>query len=253
MAREDGSGALTYFHADGLGSIVKRTNQSGAAVHEYRYDAWGNVEAGAGEPGHSFTGREWDPEINLHYYRGRYYDSQAGRFVSEDPARFAGGRNFFAYVGNRPVDHADPLGLKAQDRVLAVCPAGLYKGIGRPRAVMCCMGGRYAACVEEGQYPAMSEKMKTCLLGHESYHIDERLKRDPKGSCKECNQPDCTWVPDDQAKGSPERIAEECHASLLDVECFKDSGERYEDGTDAEKEAIAKVELCRSHNPPYLP
>ncbi len=57
LAREDGSGTLTYFHADGLGSIVKRTSQVGAVVHEYRYDAWGNIETGASEPGYSFTGR----------------------------------------------------------------------------------------------------------------------------------------------------------------------------------------------------
>lgn len=116
--------------------------------------------------------------------------------------------------------------------------------------------GHYrSAVLLTGEDPHFFLPLKTCLLGHESYHIDERLRRDPKG-CKECHQPDCTSVPGDGAYGeygSPERLTEECHASLLDVECFKDSGERYEDGTDAEKEAIAKVELCRSHNPPYLP
>ena len=30
LAREDGAGALTYYHADGLGSVVKRTSQAGA-------------------------------------------------------------------------------------------------------------------------------------------------------------------------------------------------------------------------------
>lgn len=50
LAQEDGSGALTYYHADGLGSVVKRTSQAGAVTHEYRYDAWGNIEIGASEP-----------------------------------------------------------------------------------------------------------------------------------------------------------------------------------------------------------
>jgi YD repeat-containing protein len=36
LAREDGTGVLTYFHTDGLGSIVKRTSQAGGIVHELR-------------------------------------------------------------------------------------------------------------------------------------------------------------------------------------------------------------------------
>jgi RHS repeat-associated protein len=47
------------------------------------------------------------------YYRARYYDSMAGRFLSEDPTEFDGGTNFYAYVQNGPVDSIDPTGLKA--------------------------------------------------------------------------------------------------------------------------------------------
>lgn len=45
------------------------------------------------------------------YYRARYYDSNVGRFISEDPVGFAGGMNFYAYAGSDPVDFTDPLGL----------------------------------------------------------------------------------------------------------------------------------------------
>jgi RHS repeat-associated protein len=45
------------------------------------------------------------------YYRARYYDSSLGRFLLEDPLDFAGGKNFYRYVGNNPVKHRDPLGL----------------------------------------------------------------------------------------------------------------------------------------------
>ena len=75
LAVDDGTG-LTYFHADGLGSVVKTTNSAGALTLTRRYDASGNLEAGASEPGYAFTGREWDPEAGLYYYRARYYDSQ---------------------------------------------------------------------------------------------------------------------------------------------------------------------------------
>jgi RHS repeat-associated protein len=111
LAKEESSGALTYYHPDGLGSIVRRTNQSGAPAHEYRYDAWGSIEAGATEPGYAFTGREWDPETRLYYYRARYYDGQIGRFISEDPMGATAGPNFYSYVANNPLRFVDPEGL----------------------------------------------------------------------------------------------------------------------------------------------
>jgi len=68
------------------------------------------------------SGREFDPETSLYYYRARYYDSTVGRFSSEDPIRFLGGRNFFAYVANEPTIYADPMGLASVCHVPAVGP-----------------------------------------------------------------------------------------------------------------------------------
>lgn len=99
-----------YHHADGLGSVVKLTNGTGAITHTYRYDAWGNITEGATRPGMSFTGREWDPELGLYYYRARYYDATVGRFISEDAIGLAGGINLYSYT-SRPTDQVDPLGL----------------------------------------------------------------------------------------------------------------------------------------------
>jgi RHS repeat-associated protein len=59
--------------------------------------------------------RESDAETGLYYYRARYYDQNAGRFLSEDPIRFDGdGANFYRYVSNSPVDWIDPAGLFAE-------------------------------------------------------------------------------------------------------------------------------------------
>jgi RHS repeat-associated protein len=112
LARELG-GALTYYHADGLGSTVRLTNQTGEVTQEYRYDAWGNLELGADQPDYTFTGRAWDPEVGLYYYRARYYEPRLGRFISEDPIEFRGGINFYRYVRNDPANRMDPTGLVA--------------------------------------------------------------------------------------------------------------------------------------------
>ncbi len=57
------------------------------------------------------TVREFQSAPNFSYYRARYYDPNAGRFLREDPLRFTGGINFYAYVRNRPVNKVDPFGL----------------------------------------------------------------------------------------------------------------------------------------------
>jgi RHS repeat-associated protein len=113
LAADDGS-AFSYLHADGLGSIAKMTSAAGMAISTRQYDAWGNLEAGASQPGYAFTGREWDPEVGLYYYRARYYDSKAGKFISEDPVGVQGGLNFYTYVENSPTDGVDPSGLSPQ-------------------------------------------------------------------------------------------------------------------------------------------
>jgi RHS repeat-associated protein len=45
------------------------------------------------------------------HYRARYYDPQAGRFVSEDPIGFKTDTNFYEYVFNSATMLRDPLGL----------------------------------------------------------------------------------------------------------------------------------------------
>jgi RHS repeat-associated protein len=68
----------------------------------------------------TFTGREYDFETGLLYLRARYYDPEAGRFVSKDPIGFAGGDvNLYGYVLGNPVNWGDPLGLLTSVGALA--------------------------------------------------------------------------------------------------------------------------------------
>lgn len=57
-----------------------------------------------------------DPTGPRKYYRARYYDPKIGRFISEDPIRFDGGLNLYAYVDNNPVNFFDPTGWKKKRR-----------------------------------------------------------------------------------------------------------------------------------------
>jgi len=71
-----------------------------------------------------FTGRRWDFEegSGLYYYRLRYYDPAAGRFVSRDPLGQWGDSsqlgNGQKYAGNNPVNLVDPIGLSPISTIL---------------------------------------------------------------------------------------------------------------------------------------
>jgi RHS repeat-associated protein len=58
------------------------------------------------------TRPEFYSKIGLCHYRARYYDQNAGRFLSEDPIEFSGGdTNLYAYVRNDSTSLNDPFGL----------------------------------------------------------------------------------------------------------------------------------------------
>jgi len=107
------SGATSYYHADGLGSVTSLSNSAGSLANTYTYDSFGKLTASTGSLTNSFryTAREFDTEINLYFYRARYYDQSSGRFATEDPFGFVGSINFFSYANNNPTNRVDPYGL----------------------------------------------------------------------------------------------------------------------------------------------
>jgi len=102
-----------YYHKDGLGSVVNLTDSSQSIVKGYTYKSFGDIyaETGSVVQPFTFTGREYDPESGLYYYRARYYDPRAGWFLTKDPIGFAGGDvNLYRYVWNSPTNWIDPWG-----------------------------------------------------------------------------------------------------------------------------------------------
>jgi RHS repeat-associated protein len=130
------SGATSYYHADGLGSITSSSNGAGALAQTYTFDSFGKQIASSGSLTNPFqyTARELDSETNLYYYRARYYDLNTGRFLSEDPVEFnGGGNNFYRYVNDNPLTLVDPFGLAPGCRhcIISVkCRGVQYKHLG---------------------------------------------------------------------------------------------------------------------------
>jgi RHS repeat-associated protein len=110
LARTINGASATYYATDHLGSVVHETDSTGAITLQREYDAWGELKQGLSASGFAFTGREWDAELALYYFRARYYEPSSGRFVSQDPSGMVDGPNLHAYAGGRPTVVTDPTG-----------------------------------------------------------------------------------------------------------------------------------------------
>jgi len=60
-----------------------------------------------------FTGRRFDIETGLYYYRARYYNPHIGRFMQTDLVGYNAGINWYLYCRNNPLNYVDPSGLIA--------------------------------------------------------------------------------------------------------------------------------------------
>ncbi|MGH7259451.1 MAG: RHS repeat domain-containing protein, partial [Nitrospiraceae bacterium] len=108
-------GSTFFYHQDGLGTVTDLTDSAGAVAKAYAYDAYGNIleSPGTVEQPYTYTGREFDAETGLYYYRARYYDPTTGRFLQKDPIGLAGmDETLYVYSLDNPTSLIDPFGLQ---------------------------------------------------------------------------------------------------------------------------------------------
>ena len=107
------AGAITYLHADHLGTPRRGTDAAGTVTW-----AWDGEAFGASAPSIAavdvplrFPGQILDADTGLVFNGWRTYVPAWGRYLESDPVGVAGGVNTFQYALGTPLSNVDPVGL----------------------------------------------------------------------------------------------------------------------------------------------
>jgi RHS repeat-associated protein len=134
------NGSVYYGIQNHQYSISALTNATGRTVEKYEYlpygkwsvfDSLGN-EIAASAVGNvvGFTGRWWNGENNIWYFKWRMYSDKTARFLSRDPLRFIDGLNL--YCNFFLVKSTDPFGLFVKQCKKNGIGGAKYDGCGPP-------------------------------------------------------------------------------------------------------------------------
>ncbi len=195
------SGTVLYYHRNQQYSIYAVTDSSGTVSERYAYAAYGQptflnasatVQANsAANNRYTYTAREWDATLGLHYFRARWMSGLTGRFLTRDPIGYHDGYLLYASTF-ATMSAVDPSGLEVEDpkigctdflpEILALDPDDL------------------------GPYP----------------RAKEQLQRGPRFFCGDCGFQNYSWQsPDDGGciiclnAGSPDKHKDEWIAIMI--------------------------------------
>jgi RHS repeat-associated protein len=194
--------AHTYYHVNHQGSVVDMTDDAGnvsggvAAGQRFSYDEYGNLSGASNATGEQFryTGRRYDAETGLYYYRARYYSPQLGRFLQVDPVGYKDDVDLYTYVGNDPLDKTDPSGKCFEDACVlegTVAVEGIiYAGAAIAATPFISeiadkLGNLMNAKQEPGSRPGKAFTPK----GKDAVKDDNKSKNGGQTTCENCGQP----------------------------------------------------------------
>lgn len=119
-AETPAGGTKKWYAYNGHGDVVQLTDTAGNTVKSYEYDAFGsesNIDPNDTNVSR-YCGEYFDSETGNYYLRARYYDSEIGRFISEDSVWGSDSDplslNLYTYCLNNPVNMFDPSGHEAE-------------------------------------------------------------------------------------------------------------------------------------------
>jgi RHS repeat-associated protein len=120
---KEGTGGDLYYHQNSLFNVVALSAATGTVLERYGYLAYGalsvrdasgtDILASTFANFLTYTGRRFDRDSGLKYYRARYRAVDCGRFIERDPILYQGSQwNVYEYVDNQPLNRIDPAGLE---------------------------------------------------------------------------------------------------------------------------------------------
>lgn len=109
-----------YYHANHLRSVIRLTNAQGIIIESVHYDAFGipvflDSEGNVTDQSTIgnrilFSGREYDYEAGVYFFRARSMHPCVGRFMQKDALTYIDGLNDYSYVLNAPIGYFDVSG-----------------------------------------------------------------------------------------------------------------------------------------------